>query len=65
VLWNQIQVKQVDGSQNRLMSMIYSEDDEVRERSPMQEFRTAMAYALGLAVTCFGAALFAANFIVK
>jgi hypothetical protein len=31
----------------------------------MQEFRAAPAFALGLAVTCFGVVIFAANFIVK
>jgi hypothetical protein len=36
------------------------------QRSPkMQELRTALALALGLAVACFGAAVFAAGYIAK
>lgn len=29
----------------------------MRKPSPMQEFRAALAFALGLAVTCFGVAI--------
>jgi hypothetical protein len=37
----------------------------MQKPSPKREFQVALAIALGLATTCFGAAVFAANFIAR
>jgi hypothetical protein len=57
-----IRVNEVDRSDGRSG---WTVGGLMRKPFPMQEFRTALAVALGLAVTCFGAVVLAASLIVK